>query len=55
MLDLLFTITDRDDGAERDVRMENDPDDPSVVRISSVIRRTGLETMGWTGFDNSQL
>jgi hypothetical protein len=48
MLDLL-AITDCDDGAMRDMRIEEDPDD------STMVKRTALETKGWTGFNSSQL
>jgi hypothetical protein len=37
------------------MRIEEDPDDPTMVRISSMVRRTALETKGWTGFDSSHL
>ena len=53
-LDLL-AITDCDDGARRDIKIEEDPDDPTMVRVSSMVRRTALETRGWTGFDSRQL
>jgi hypothetical protein len=53
-LDLL-AITDCDDGAMRDMQIEEDPDDPAMVRVSSMVRRTALETEGWAGFDSSQL
>jgi hypothetical protein len=54
MLDLR-AITDCDDGARRDMKMEVDPEDPTMVRVSSMVRQTALKTMGWTGFDSSQL
>jgi hypothetical protein len=54
MLDLL-AITDCDDGAMRDMRIEEDPDDSTMVRVSSMVKRTALETKGWTGFNSSQL
>lgn len=50
-----FALTDCDDGATRDVSVEKDPNDPTMVRVSSMVRQTALETMGWTGFDSSQL
>jgi hypothetical protein len=50
-----LAITDCDDGATGDVSVENLPNDPTMVRVSSMVRRTALETMGWTGFDSSQL
>jgi hypothetical protein len=53
-LDLLV-ITDCDDGAMRDMQVEEDPDDPALVRVSSMVWRTALETEGWAGFDSSQL
>lgn len=50
-----LALTDCDDGATGDVSVENLPNDPTMVRVSSMVRRTALETMGWTGFDSSQL
>lgn len=50
-----LAITDCDDGATRDVRVEEHPDDPTMVRVSSMVRQTALETRGWTGFNSTQL
>jgi len=50
-----LALTDCDDGATGDVSVENLPNDPTMVRVSSMVRRTALETMGWAGFNSSQL
>ena len=51
----LLAIIDCDDGAMRDMNFEEDPDDPTMVRVSSMIRRTALKTTGWEEFNSSQL
>lgn len=50
-----LAITKCDDGATRDVRVEEDPDDPTMVRVSSMVRRTISETKAWTGLNSSHL
>lgn len=50
-----FSITDCDDGAVRDAKIEVVPNNPEMARVSSKIRKTALEEIGWQGFDSSQL
>jgi hypothetical protein len=53
-LDLL-ALTDCDDGAMRDQKVEKDPNDPTIVRVEALVRQTALGTKGWTGFDSNQV
>ena len=51
----LLAMTGCDDGALEDVSILEDPKYPGKVGISKMRRNTALESMGWAGFDSSQL
>ena len=50
-----LAITGCDDGALEGANMREDPRDPDMVEIATMMRKTALESMGWAGFDSSQL
>ena len=50
-----FALTDCDDGAMRGSKISEHPDDPTMVRVETMTRRSALETMGWTGFDSKDV
>ncbi|KAI9802420.1 MAG: hypothetical protein M1825_002804 [Sarcosagium campestre] len=50
-----LAITACDDGAMEDVSVEEDPLDPNMIQIETMMDRTALDSMGWTGFHSSQL
>jgi hypothetical protein len=51
----LLALTACDDGAIADVSVEKDPDDPTMVRIGTMTKKTALDSMNWRGFQSSQL
>lgn len=51
----LLAITGCDDGALLHTSVEECPDDPKMVQINTVTKTTALQSIGWTGFDSSQL
>lgn len=53
-LDFL-AIRDCDDGATRGHRIETDPDNPDMVKITYERKVSALDSMGWTGFSSDQL
>lgn len=50
-----LAITDCDDGAMKNFSIKNDPDDPTMVQISYMQKRTALDQIGWSGFSSDQL
>lgn len=50
-----LAIRDCDDGATRDHEIENDPNDPTMVKIRYMRKVSALDSMGWTGFSSDQL
>lgn len=54
MLEYL-AITGCDDGALEDSSIEPNPDDPSMMRISTLRKTTALESKQWEGFSSDQL
>jgi hypothetical protein len=49
-----LAITDCDDGAMLDTKIEPSEIE-GMVEVSELKMPTALESMGWTGFDSSQL
>lgn len=54
MLDYL-AMTSCDDGAVVDVSVRKCPDNPGMVKVSSLSRGTALEQSGWKGFSSDDL
>jgi hypothetical protein len=50
-----LAMTGCDDGATGDVRVKEDPNDPTMVQVTSMTRRTALDSRGWMGFSSAQL
>jgi hypothetical protein len=50
-----LTLTACDDGAIGDFSVETDPNDPTMVRINTMMQQTALGLMGWTGFEASDV
>jgi hypothetical protein len=46
-----LALTACDDGAIGDFSVETDPNDPTMVRIDTMMQQTALSLMGWTGFE----
>lgn len=51
----ILAVTACDDGAMGDVTVEEDPDDPTMVIVSSMSQQSALDSMGWTGFEASDV
>ncbi|MDF2434919.1 MAG: hypothetical protein JWP44_4550 [Mucilaginibacter sp.] len=51
----LLAITSCDDGAIVDVSIRSCQDDPEMVEVTHLSRRTEMEQRGWTGFSSDSL
>lgn len=54
MLEYL-AITACDDGAMVDSSVTEDPHEPTMVQINTMMKKTALDALDWAGFDSSHL
>jgi len=50
-----MAITNCCDGAMQDIKVSENADDPTVVKIEFMQRQTALESKDWQGFTSNQL
>lgn len=50
-----LAITACDDSAVGDVGVAQDPDNPNMVQVTTMRKVSALDSLGWAGFNSSQL